>query len=95
MNILLLLFVPKIRFYYKKNDDSKKSTLTLIATGYDHRSSEDIGENILTTQSASNLSKQVHELQLLLRKQEQQEMTHLPDCNCTCKDAANPIVTTS
>jgi hypothetical protein len=95
MNILLLLFVPKIRFHYKMKDDSKKSTIVFIPTGDDQRSSENIGEKILTTQSASDLVKQVHELQTLLRKKEQQEITHLPDCICTCKDVAYPVVSTS
>ena len=95
MNILLLLFVPKIRFHYEKKDDAKKSTLVFTSTRDDQKSSENIGEKILTTQSASNLVKQVHELQTLLRKKEQQEITHLPDCICTCKDAADPVVSTS
>ena len=75
MNILLLIFVPKIRFHYFVKENSKSvSTFIGEITG----NQEGDGEVILTTQSARTLAKQVTELQKLLREKEQQEM----NCNC-------------
>jgi len=109
MNILLLIFVPKIRFHYRKVDSSK---INIFVGGYaaashnaqkrtsishgevvdDYRSNEHVGERILTTLSASDLAKQVYELQKLLQDKEQLETSHLPDCNCNCKDRDSKIM---
>jgi len=100
MNILLLMFVPKIRYHYNRNDKNKINNTFIggvatsagntpgVSTSVPHGalvnsqdvSSNNIGEKILTTQSARTLAKQVTELQKLLREKEEH-------CNCNRMDA--------
>ena len=96
MNILLLIFVPKMRFHYNNRKDNNKIKNTFIggvatagntpgvATSVPHqdvpRISSYVGEKILTTQSARVLAEQVAELQQLLREKEEH-------CNCNRMDA--------
>lgn len=78
MNILILIFVPKIRFHYTKKEDAV--FIGGLNTSNTRKSGP--GDIIVTTTSARILAKQVAELQKLLQEKEQQES----DDKCNCMD---------
>jgi hypothetical protein len=92
MNILILIFVPKIRFHSaKKESEIFIGGLNREVSGKASDKSG-TGEIILTTTSARILAKQVAELQKLLQEKEQQESDY--KCNC-CKDANTQSIVSS